>query len=425
MNDPNGLIHYRGRHHLFFQHNPQDVVMGTMCWGHVSSTDLLTWRSHPLALVPGSDGPYDEDGCWSGCAVRDGDRVIMLYSGNRGGIQLPCLARSDDGDLNDWAKWVGNPVIAERPPVAGLTEMRDHSVRRDGRQWRQVLAGGVKGEGVLFGYSSTDLHRWSWDGMVLRAGDLDLPGAVWECPDLFETDDGAIAIVSVMDESRPRVIWVHGELQGFRLVPDSWGELDAGDRLYAPQTYLDESGRRLLFGWLTAHRDPASVGRPSVGIMSIPRQVTLRGGRLWQTPAAELESCRRSVTTGAAQPGQKEAVLSLPGDSAFELHVSASPAGDVTGLVVELIDDNGRSLIVRMDGFGPPDGRPEDAAEMRLFFDAGIVEVFSGDGRAAAWTDLGLAEVQRIRVRRDPAASRLTLTHWHLAPPTTSAPGRW
>jgi hypothetical protein len=35
--------------------------------------------------------------------------------------------------------------------------MRDHSVRWDGERWRQVVAGGASGVGMLFAYSSDDL----------------------------------------------------------------------------------------------------------------------------------------------------------------------------------------------------------------------------------------------------------------------------
>ena len=50
INDPNGLIYFKGRYHVYFQHHPYSTVWGTMHWGHVSSEDMVTWRREPIAL---------------------------------------------------------------------------------------------------------------------------------------------------------------------------------------------------------------------------------------------------------------------------------------------------------------------------------------------------------------------------------------
>ena len=72
LNDPNGLVYYKGEYHLFFQHTPGSIRHGPNTWGHAVSTDLVYWKQLEHAIEPDDYG-------W-------------VWSGSIGGIL--CLNRS-------------------------------------------------------------------------------------------------------------------------------------------------------------------------------------------------------------------------------------------------------------------------------------------------------------------------------------------
>src|SRR4051812_46320147 len=56
INDPNGMVFYKGIYHLFFQYHPFSSVWGPMHWGHATSTDMIHWKREPIAIYPDSLG---------------------------------------------------------------------------------------------------------------------------------------------------------------------------------------------------------------------------------------------------------------------------------------------------------------------------------------------------------------------------------
>jgi beta-fructofuranosidase len=294
MNDPNGLIQWQGKTHLFYQYNPFEAQWGNIHWGHAVSADMLHWRHLPVALAPNLEGA-DAGGCYSGCAVVQDGVVKLLYTGVFPEVQ--CLVTSRDDNLVHWQKHP-QPVISAPPDGLQWEGFRDPWVWQEGQAWRMALGSGVRGVGgcVLL-YVSSDLQVWQYQGIFLQ-GDAQVrepvdTGTMWECPSFFPLGDKWVLLVSALAaQGALHTLYFVGDYVDGHFIPDGQAQhLDygAGACFYAPQTFVDEQGRRLMIGWLREARSAAEQLRAGwSGAMSLPRELILNEGKLTCKPAVDL-----------------------------------------------------------------------------------------------------------------------------------------
>jgi beta-fructofuranosidase len=411
MNDPNGLIHWKGTYHLFYQHNPHAPCWGSMHWGHASSTDLVNWTHQPVALAPDPDGP-DRDGCFSGVAVPTGDRVTFIYTGVRGDDQLPCLALCEDDDLRTWTKHPGNPVIAAPPDDLKTTIFRDHSVWRDDGWWYQVIGSGIENVGgAALLYRSADLEHWEHLGPLLVEDRARIaPEWVtmgWECPDFFTLDDRHVLTFSLWNGDPIAVGYYSGRFADHRFVPDRHGLVDGGQSFYAPQSFNDESGRRVMFGWLREEcSGDLQMKHGWSGAMSLPRVLGVdERGDLTQRPAPEVENLRGRHLHLDLQPCDWFRHVELQGVDATTLEIDSvwewgaqgmvafnlcASGSEAERTVVALsVEDGDLVLDTRESSVDPGsaggmhrmklDLEAEAPIRLRVFVDRSVVEVFLND----------------------------------------------
>lgn len=310
MNDPNGFSFYQGKYHLFYQYNPYSTRWDAMHWGHAVSEDLLRWTYLPAAMAP--DQPYDSSGCFSGSAVELPDgKQLLLYTGVRkeGGetgreLQTQCVAV---GDGLDYRKYGQNPVIDGAALPAGLSrnDFRDPKVWREANGSLRCVAGTCDGEhlGRILLFGSPDGFDWKFEG-VLAENDGRL-GRMWECPDFFPLDGKHVLLVSPQD-MLPRGFEYHNgngtvcmigrwHEESKKFVPETDQAIDYGIDFYAPQTTLTPDGRRVMIGWMQ-NWDTCNLARDEkrqwFGQMTLPRELSIQNGRLYQRPIRELERHR-------------------------------------------------------------------------------------------------------------------------------------
>ncbi|CAM5562002.1 MULTISPECIES: glycoside hydrolase family 32 protein [Streptomyces] len=354
INDPNGPFRWRGRHHLFYQHNPAAPVHADIHWGHASSPDLVHWEHHPIALTPTPGGP-DEAGCWSGCVVDDDGVPTAVYTGvdhAHTGLGTICLARAADPADDRLLTWrhLPVPVVPGPPPGLDVVMFRDPFVfRHAGRRWALVGAGHADGTPSVLLYGCDELTDWRFAGVLLDGHDPVAAGAFgdkavgWECPQLFETSGGDHVLVVSLWDGDPRTTgYLTGRLTPGtqpRFVPRTGGRLDHGRDFYAPAV-LQEPGRALMWGWSWEARDEAAVLAAGwAGTLTAPRVVDAGpDGTLRVVPAPELELLRADAPF-ATGPGR-----AVPLPPAYDLTVRAYGATTVT-----LLRSADRALTLRLD----------------------------------------------------------------------------
>ncbi|MCM3630475.1 glycoside hydrolase family 32 protein [Paenibacillus glycanilyticus] len=429
INDPNGLVFFKGEYHLFYQYHPQGTTWGPMHWGHAVSTDLVQWEELEIALYPDENGTI-----FSGSAVVDWHNttgffpdepgLVAIFTSHSEGkgepvIQTQSLAYSRDNGRT-WTKYEGNPVLR----FADKEDFRDPKVfwHKDSGKWIMVLATGQ----TITLYSSPDLKSWKLESEF--GDDIGFHGGVWECPDLFPltiegTDESKwVLLVSVGDSpdynEGSRTQYFVGSFDGSVFTPDDaelrW--LDYGRDNYAGVSFSDipdEDGRRIYIAWMSNWRYANHV--PSNGFrgsMTAARTLGLKRREngdvvIVQHPVQELENYfsneRIAVKDVVLADGRKEVIeCSL---EAFELRLEAEPLeAKEFGLIIHHNEEqyttiqystDERVITLLREHAGPHDFsdmfakpqqmklEPSDSLNLRILVDAASIELLLADGTAA------------------------------------------
>ena len=398
LNDPNGLCVYGGQYHAFFQYGPFDVTGGVKHWGHAVSKDLLHWEPLPVMLYP--DEPFDCHGVYSGSALIEGTEMYLYYTGNvkhpgdfdyikQGRGHNVCLAVSHDG------KTVASKqcLLYNKDYPAGLTcHVRDPKVfAYEGKYYMVLGARTLEDKGEVLVLESTDKLHWNHINTLTTPEPF---GYMWECPDLFCLDGQWYLAVSPQGIACQNVYGcgyfaVYGDWRAHCTLGE-FHEADFGFDYYAPQSFVDENGRRIQIGWMgmpdADYGNAPTVAHGWQHCLTVPRLLTKGpGGTLLQTPVPELDA-RRSAAALTLRNGE---VASL--SPCFDL--TAAPAGDFALTVargVELVyTEQDSTCVLQFTDPAQASGRTQRRTKLsapcrsvRVVGDRSSLEIFLNDGAA-------------------------------------------
>lgn len=414
LNDPNGLCQYRGRYHVFFQYAPFDVRGGVKMWGHYVSQDFIHWEYLGVPLLP--DQPFDCHGVYSGSALSDDGNLELYYTGNvkfagdfdyiqtgRGADTIRVV--SGDGICFEKKQVVINHTAY---PQTYTCHVRDPKVWKRGKLYYMALgARSRNSQGSVLLYQSENKIDWDfWKEITTKTAF----GFMWECPDLFELDGAVVLSVSPQGLTGEKYRFQNLYQSGYFIAKDSTGfismdkvldkaqfyadendfiEWDMGFDFYAPQTFLDETGRRILIGWAgmpdveDVYDNQPTIEEGWQHALTVPRELIRKENRILQYPVEELLSLREEPIL--LQQG-KEYKLQ---ERTFDLEID-NPEG--TSIVLQIEDEtffsyDAEANMARL-GFVGEMGRgrklrqakTEKMFHLRVLVDTSLMEIYINHG---------------------------------------------
>lgn len=390
LNDPNGLVYYRGVYHMFYQYNPVGCIWGNMHWGHAVSSDLVHWEEKEPALYPDETGTI-----FSGSAIADyrnvtglkqnENDVILLYytaAGNsdselsRSRRFAQCLAYSSDGGKT-FEKYSKNPVV---PFIEH--ENRDPKVIYDQERDIYVMVLYLAGNRYLL-LTSSNLLEWEQMHEIILPEDA-------ECPDFYPLalDDNVNNIKWVFSGASDR--YLIGSFDGRSLRPETGTKkLQYSSDSYAAQTWSGISSaddRRIRIAW--KRFDMPSM--PFNMSMDFPCEMKLKTfdgeAFLCAYPVREIEGIRGTgfhACDVRVSPSEKfsrplagrlyDIIFSIPGNSeaGFSIGVFGMKLkGDLAGARLTCCGNS-----APLESFG-------GSIELRLLVDVNGMEIFINKGKA-------------------------------------------
>lgn len=349
LNDPNGLCQMNGEYHVFFQYSPLDATGGRKFWGHYVSEDLLHWTYAGVPLTP--DETMDRHGVYSGSALIKDGKMSLYYTGNvklegeydyidTGRETNTILVTSEDGyHFGEKKLLLSNAEY----PSAYTCHIRDPKVWMENETYYMVLGARKRGtsigitpktqvkerqdQGCVLIYKSKDGLQWElFKEMTTR----EYFAYMLECPDVFAMDNAYVVSVSPQGMAEGDHEFQNLYQSGYFILknvksaedlPDyleanDFVEWDKGFDFYAPQTFLDEHGRRILIGW--AGMPDVDYYNPTVDAgwqhaLTVPRELSVQENKVYQYPVEEINALRgkRAVVASGEELLVKEETFDL------------------------------------------------------------------------------------------------------------------
>ena len=406
MNDPNGLIFDGEKYHLFYQWFPFDAIHGMKHWKHLITKDFQHYQSAD-DLIPCE--LFESHGCYSGGALKVGDKLAMFYTGNtRRQSDNQRVPYQNLAIFDLTGKLLSKHPLIENAPEGYTEHVRDPKpyFTEDGKI--RFICGAQRenltGTAIIFEMDNLE-------GTPRLLGELSLPAFdntnvfMWECPDLLKLGDKDVFIWSPQGKDREKhqfqnnyhATYAVGKLTDLTFEAEYISELDQGFDFYAPQTFggLDNKTHAVLFGW---------IGLPDLtyptdkfkwhSALTLPRELRLEDSKIYQRPIDKIYENLTALS--ALHLDKKENIANLDraylkfevNNQAFDLNFFQNEKGQSLRLYYEnglvCLDRSQTEQTELMEKFDTKRFcEIENLQTVEIFFDRSIIEIFFNHGEKA------------------------------------------
>ncbi|UVI32793.1 glycoside hydrolase family 32 protein [Paenibacillus spongiae] len=437
--DPNGAFYANGRYHLMYLY---DNRSDGFRWGHISSLDLIHWRHHPDAIIPGGG----DGGCFSGGAFVDDDNTVYLtYWGlpvkdegmSGSGI---CIAKSSDRHYEKWEKFDSPVLQCNEDGIHETVDSKGEKLylgcadpsniwKKDGVYYMQTgnlcvlnkygrdetSSPKMKGDWVDL-FQSKDLKKWDY---VDRFYQRDMSNKWTD-----ESEDDMCPSFLPLPVSRQGGSESGKHLQLFishnkgcqyyigsytedELLLETHGRMSWVDNtFFAPEALIDDKGRQIMWAWLLDN--PADeLQNGWSGVFGLPRTLWLgEDNTLRMAPVDELKTLRYNekrfssmrindgdrVELSGINGESSEIKLVITPGSAKKMGLKVRASADEEEETLLYYDTESNQLVFDSTKSGVMGRMVSEAApfklnafeklELTIFIDKSVIEVFANDRQA-------------------------------------------
>ncbi len=383
--DSNGAFYADGRYHLMYLYRSE--ITNGFHWGHLSSLDLLHWRSHPDALTT-DDG---DEGCFSGGAFVDDDGTAYLTF-----WKFP--SRREGGDAG------GIDIAYAKPPYEKWERIRPVAIEGNRDSWGTV---DIEHDGFIdhvgcadpsniwkqngYYYMQTGnkcvLDRWGRDASsdpryrgdwtdLFRSKDLKKwefvhrfyvnPHLGEDWPDETE-DDMCPSFLPLPDRAQDGVLtdryfqlfishnkgaqYYIGKLEDEIFIPEKHGRFSWVDNTYfAPEALLDHRNRQINWSWLLGNLADELNRFGWAGVYGFPRVLWLENDTLHMAPAEELDRLQYNVQSFHVGCINGKHPIAVKNGASFRIKAEINPMqANKIGFIVRADDENGEYTEIYVD----------------------------------------------------------------------------
>lgn len=449
MNEPHAPLWYNGKYHIFYQANPHAPIWDNICWGHLVSSDMVSWKDAGIALSPDQNRPeeasgIDPDGCWSGSAALDENGIPVLFytAGNNGQLPNQSVAAARPADCSDPMLRVWNKegvVLRQEEGCGFLGEFRDPFLfRRDGSWFLLVGTGdAANGGGNAMVYRSENLRDFTPAGFLMEYDYAACPqvGHVWELPVLLPLNDESgrhacdlLTFCACQIEAEVvEVYYFLGRFDSqtgrFQKWHDKPRLLDLGHGVFTGGCgFVTPDERTVFFTIAQGRRMPEDEFRAGWAHNGgLPVELSLREGALSIRPIRELDafftplgSCEGNDVRAELPALEGRVRMSCPGNT-VELTLGC---GDSARRIVfdritgewraELADGSLLSRVKNEERVDIGDA----PVEMECYLDHSMIELYLNQKKSMTLRNYSLGENYRVHAVGDKPL-RLTLEEYH------------